>query len=146
MKQNLEKSKGIYNWRYIAFARLTERTSKLYCSMMANTNSRMHIYRSHKINPFIWTHSIFFVFTYRLTQYCNSKSELLLAIMVLDILQTWTKIYITGACAWNIWQETFTEWFNGYILLSFTLFLIIIQQSHKDNTSYHWKNQSGEKV
>ena len=97
--------KGIYNWRYIAFARLTERTSKLYCSMMANTTSSMHIYRSHKINPFIWTHSIFFVFTYRLTQYCNSKSELLLAIMVLDILQTWTKIYITDACAWNVWLK-----------------------------------------
>ena len=122
MKQNLEKSKGIYNWRYIAFARLTERTSKLYCSMMANTTSSMHIYRSHKINPFIWTHSIFFVFTYRLTQYCNSKSELLLAIMVLDILQTWTKIYITDACAWDVWLETFREWFNGYILLSLTLY------------------------
>ena len=89
--------------------------------MMANTNSRMHIYRSHKINPFIWTHSIFFVFTYRLTQSRNSKSELLLAIMVLDILQTWTKIYITDACAWNVWLETFKEWFNGYILLSLTL-------------------------
>ena len=67
-------------------------TSKLYCSMMANTKSRMHTYRGHKINPFIWTHSIFFVL--HITMY-KCKSKLLLAIMVLDILHTRTKIYVT---------------------------------------------------